>query len=72
MRREQLNAYYGLAVALEALGDLAGAKGAMRTYVHLGKPDDPYVRKAEAAVATLQKIGKQSAETKLGVTVAWQ
>lgn len=50
LRKDQLNAYYGLAEALEGLNDLPGALGAMRTYVHLSPPDDPYRRKAEAAV----------------------
>ena len=47
---DQLNAYYGLAMALEAMGDVGGALGAMRTYVHLSKSDDPFLRKANAAV----------------------
>ena len=46
----QLNAYYGLAVALEGLKDMPGAVGAMRSYVHLSKPDDPYLAKANAAL----------------------
>jgi tetratricopeptide (TPR) repeat protein len=50
LRDDQLNAYYGLAEALEGLGDLPGAVGAMRTYAHLAAPDDPYRRKAEAAL----------------------
>lgn len=50
LRREQVNAYYGLAVALEALKDVPGALGAMRAYLHLAPPDDPYRRKAMAAV----------------------
>ena len=50
LRTQQFNAYYGLAVALEGLRDLPGAIGAMRTYAHLAKPDDPYLRKAEAAL----------------------
>ena len=50
LRRDQLNAYFGLAVALEGLHDLPGALGAMRTYVHLSNADDPYVRKANAAI----------------------
>jgi len=50
LRTTQVNAYYGLAVALEGLGDLPGALGAMRTYVHLSKPDDPFRPKAEAAI----------------------
>ena len=46
----QLNAYYGLAVALEGLRDLPGALGAMRSYVHLSKADDAYLTKANAAI----------------------
>lgn len=50
LRKDQLNAYYGLAEALEALDDLPGAIGAMRTYVHLAPRDEPFRRKAEAAL----------------------
>lgn len=50
LRPGQANAYYGLAESLEALGDLPGALGAMKTYVHLSAPDDPFVRKAYAAI----------------------
>jgi len=50
LRREQMNAYYGLAVALEALTDVNGAIGAMRTYTHLAREDDPYLPKARAAL----------------------
>lgn len=46
----QVNAYYGLAVALEGLRDLPGALGAMRSYVHLSTPDDAYLSKANAAI----------------------
>jgi tetratricopeptide (TPR) repeat protein len=50
LRKEQTNAYYGLAEALEGLGDLQGALGAMESYVHLSKADDPFRPKAEAAI----------------------
>ena len=50
LRPEQVNAYWGLAVSLEGLCDIAGAIGAMRTYVHLAKPDDAYLVKANAAL----------------------
>jgi len=50
LRKEQANAYYGLAVALDALRDRPGAVGAMRTFVHLSAPQDPYLRKAQAAL----------------------
>ncbi|MGB5081962.1 MAG: hypothetical protein WBO23_14600 [Burkholderiales bacterium] len=50
LRRDQANAYYGLALALEGLRDAPGAIGAMRTYLHLTRADDPYRRKAQAAL----------------------
>lgn len=50
LRPAQANAYYGLALALDALNDRPGALGAMRTFVHLAKPDDVFVRKARAAL----------------------
>ncbi len=51
LRPGQANAYYGLALSLERLGDFEGALGSMRTYVHLSPPDDPFAAKAKAAVA---------------------
>lgn len=50
LRKEQANAYYGMAVALEGMNDLPAALGAMQTYVHLAKPDDRYRTKAESAI----------------------
>lgn len=50
LRKDQVNAYYGLAEALEGLNDLPGALGAMRTYLHLAPANDPYRRKADSAV----------------------
>lgn len=50
LNRDQINAYYGLAVALGELGDLEGGLGAMRVYLHRSPAGDPYRRKAEAAV----------------------
>lgn len=50
LNRNQVNAYFGLALALDGLGDHAGALGAMRTYVHRSRGDDPYRRRAEAAI----------------------
>ncbi len=46
----QANAYWGLAVSLEQLGDLQGGLGAMRSYIHLAEPGDAYVRKARSAL----------------------
>lgn len=50
LRPQQHNAYFGLAEALEGMGDLQGALGAMRSYLHLSREDDPYRTKAEAAI----------------------
>lgn len=50
IRREQLNAYYGLAIALEALGDVPGAIGAMQSYLHRAPAEDPYRSAAESAL----------------------
>ena len=50
LRKDQVNAYFGLAEALEGLQDLPGALGAMRAYLHLAPANDPYRRKAESAV----------------------
>lgn len=50
LRPQQANAYYGLAVALEAINDLPAAIGAMRTFVHLSTERDAHVRKANSAL----------------------
>lgn len=50
LRPYQANAYWGLAVTLEQMGDLQGALGAMRTYIHLSPPNDPHVRQARSAL----------------------
>ena len=46
----QANAYYGLAVTEEARQDYEGALGAMRTYLHFARAEDPYRSKARAAL----------------------
>jgi tetratricopeptide (TPR) repeat protein len=51
LRKNQLNAYYGLAEALGGLNDLQGALGAMSTYLHLAPLDDPYRQKAASAIS---------------------
>lgn len=62
LRRDQVNGYYGLALALEGLDDTFGAMQAMETYLHRAPPNDPYRRKAEAAVwewrAKLDQLAK--------------
>jgi len=47
---QQANAYYGLAVTHERGGDLESALGAMRTFIHFTNQNDPYLRKARAAI----------------------
>lgn len=46
IRRDQANAYYGLAVALHRLGDITAAIGAMETYLHLDGAGERYRRNA--------------------------
>ena len=48
----QANAYHGLALAYEALGDLRLALSAMRSYVHLAGPDENprHLARARAAL----------------------
>lgn len=50
LRPTQLNAYYGLALSLEGLGELDGALGAMRTFVHLAGDSNPHARRAWSAI----------------------
>jgi hypothetical protein len=50
LRHDQINGYYGLALALEGTGDFFGAMQAMEVYLHRAAKDDPFRRKAEAAV----------------------
>ena len=50
IRPLQSNAYYGLAVASEGLGEIQRAVMAMRTFVHIADRNDPFRRKAKAAI----------------------
>lgn len=50
LRPRQINAYFGLAEALEQENDLEGALGAMRAYVHLAPGESPFARRAAAAI----------------------
>ena len=60
LRPEQLNAYYGLAEALEGMEDYEGALGAMRSYIHLSPPNDPFLAKARAALWEWEtKLGRK-------------
>ena len=50
LRADQANAYYGLASAWDGEKDYEAALGAMRTYIHLSPPTDPFLAKARAAI----------------------
>lgn len=50
LRLSQYNAFYGMAVALEGLGEYEAALGAMRSFIHLAPPNDPYITKARSAL----------------------
>jgi len=50
IKLDQVNAYYGLAIAFEGAKEFEAALGAMRSYIHLSKPDDPFLAKARAAL----------------------
>jgi len=60
LRPMQANAYYGLALALDAQNDRLGARGAMRSFVHLARPDDPFLRKARSALWEWQSSAAQN------------
>ncbi|MDH3658961.1 MAG: tetratricopeptide repeat protein [Alphaproteobacteria bacterium] len=50
IRPEQRNAYFGLAESRELQGDHRGAVHAMSTFLHLTPEDDPFRRRADAAI----------------------
>jgi tetratricopeptide (TPR) repeat protein len=51
LKPDQANAYYGLALAHEAGGDIELALGAMRSYLHLARNEsEAHLRRARAAV----------------------
>jgi len=62
----QANAYYGLALAMEGKKDYEAALGAMRSFIHLTTPKDPFLAKARSALweweATLGRIPGASEE----------
>lgn len=61
LRRDQINAYYGLALTLEALGDRPGAMGAMQTYLHRAPADDAFRARAESAMWEWRSAARDSA-----------
>ncbi|MEO5349343.1 MAG: hypothetical protein H7836_06830 [Magnetococcus sp. YQC-3] len=63
LRSSQMNAYYGLALAMAAAGDREGARGAMRTFLHLTPQTDPYFAKAQTVLEEWEAKKEQPAET---------
>lgn len=64
LQPDQANAYYGLALAWEASGDLAMATGAMRSYLHLARNERPeHLRRARAALWEWEQAREQAAPT---------
>ncbi len=64
-RPEQTNAYYGVALALRELGDLEGAVGNLRTYLHLAGAADPFQARAmEKLVAWEDELRVRRAPTR--------
>ncbi|HOY35411.1 MAG TPA: tetratricopeptide repeat protein [Piscinibacter sp.] len=66
LKADQANAYYGLALAHEAGGDLELALGAMRSYLHLARGEsEAHLRRARAAVWEWEtQIGQRRASGK--------
>jgi tetratricopeptide (TPR) repeat protein len=63
LRPEQANAYYGAALAHEALGDADLAIGAMRSYLHRARDaDEAHLRRARAALWEWESSGKRFPE----------
>jgi len=61
LRPEQANAYYGLALAAEAVHDYETALGGMRSFLHLAPADDPYRARARAALWEWEeKLGRNA------------
>lgn len=60
----QANAYYGLAISSEKLGDLEGALGAMRSYIHLAtaEHEERFVRLARSALWEWQAQLEQNSD----------
>jgi tetratricopeptide (TPR) repeat protein len=67
LRPTQVNAYWGLAVSLEGLCDIAGAMGAMRTYIHLAPADDPFLVKANAALWEWEQLKTAGNDNNQGI-----
>jgi len=56
LKPDQANAYYGLALAYEGNEEYEAALGAMRSYIHLSTPQDPFLAKARSALWEWEEI----------------
>jgi tetratricopeptide (TPR) repeat protein len=56
LKPDQTNAYYGLALAYEGNEEYEAALGAMRSYIHLSTPEDPFLAKARSALWEWEEI----------------
>lgn len=75
LKPDQANAYYGLALAYEGKKDYETALGAMRSFIHLTTPKNPYLAKARSALweweaalgripgASKEQLGKKPVST---------
>ena len=62
LRPQQANAYWGLAVSEEQRQDYEAALGAMRSFLHLSRADDPFRIRARAALWEWEeKLGRHRA-----------
>lgn len=66
LRKSQANAYFGLGDALRGLGDLDGAIGAMRTFLHLAPHEDKFRRRAESAIWEMDAARAKSSKSRKG------
>ena len=73
----QANAYYGLAIVSEKMGDLEGALGAMRSFIHLAgdEQDEKFIRRARSALwewetALAERAGEPGQAAPSGATGA--
>ena len=64
LRREQINAHYGSALAMKALGEHENASAEMHNYLMLAPMEDPYRAKAEEYLKLWQRELKEAAKAK--------
>ena len=68
LRAEQINAHYGAALAMKALGEHEDASAEMHNYLMLASTDDPYRSKAEEYLRIWQRELKEAESAKSAVS----